>query len=106
MRASAVVAILLFVASARGEAQSQSTCYGTAEKGRLENGVSLPISGPNFHAYSSLGYALGRTCVHSTVAEIVAAAYADLARELPTTVFVYGETQLVRRRLIQAAQDA
>lgn len=93
MRAPAVVAILLLLAaSARGETQKQSTCYGTAEKGRLENGVSLPAAGPNFQSYSSLGSALGRTCVHSAVADIVTAAYADLARELPSTVFVYGET--------------
>lgn len=92
MKTSAVVAALLLAASARGETPTQSTCYGTAEKGRLENGVSLPASGPNFQTYSSLGSALGRTCVHSTVAEIVTAAYAELARELPSTIFVYGET--------------
>jgi penicillin-insensitive murein endopeptidase len=70
----------------------QSTCYGTPEKGRLENGISLPSSGPNFQPYSTLGVALGRTCVHSVVAEIVSGAYSDLARELPSTNFVYGET--------------
>lgn len=91
-KASALFAVLLVAAPARAEIQQQSTCYGTAEKGRLENGISLPVSGPNFQAYSSLGYALGRTCVHSAVAEIVTAAYAELARELPSTVFVYGET--------------
>ena len=54
-------------------------------------GVSLPVSGANFQPYSSLGAALGRTCVHTLVGEIVSAAYRDLARELPSTLFVYGE---------------
>src|SRR5512144_562766 len=95
-RASAAASLRVLAALALSAAVHaepiRSTCYGTAEKGRLENGIALPSSGPNFEAYSSIGVALGRTCVHSLVAEIVAAAYADLARELPATSFVYGET--------------
>jgi len=87
-----VTAALLFATSAQGEGSPQSTCSGTPEKGRLEGGVSLPGSGVNFRAYSGIGTVIGRTCVHSIVAEIATAAYADLARELPATKFVYGET--------------
>src|SRR5215510_12361885 len=70
----------------------ESTCYGTVSKGRLENGVRLPTSGPNFSAYSSLAANLGRTYVHSTVREVVVAAYAALEKSAPGKVFVYGET--------------
>lgn len=77
---------------ATSEPPASSTCFGTSEKGRLEHGVSLPESGPNYAPYSPLGVALGRTCVHSTVSEIVTAAYAELARSRPDTKFVYGET--------------
>jgi len=70
----------------------RSTCYGTPEKGRLEDSVALPSSGANFRAYSSAGVLAGRTYVHSIVRDVVVAAYDALAKELPGTVFVYGET--------------
>ncbi len=35
---------------------------------------------------------VGRTYVHSTVKEIVVAAYQDLAKKFPDTRFMYGET--------------
>jgi len=70
----------------------ESTCYGSVSKGRLEGGVKLPSDGINFTAYSSVAAMAGRTCVHSRVAKIVEESYAGLARELPGTVFVYGET--------------
>ncbi len=69
-----------------------SQCFGTVSHGHLESGVQLPSDGANFVAYSDLGVALGRTYVHSRVAEVVTAAYAELARTLPTTRYVYGET--------------
>lgn len=60
--------------------------------GRLENGVGLPVSGPNFSAYSSVAANLGRTYVHSKVSEVVLSAYSALEKSTPETVFVYGET--------------
>jgi len=69
-----------------------STCYGTTSRGRLESGVQLPSSGPNFESYSSLGEFLGRTYVHSTVRDIVVEAYQDLAENIPSKVFKYAET--------------
>jgi penicillin-insensitive murein DD-endopeptidase len=69
-----------------------SSCYGTPANGFLKNGVALPEKGTNFGPYSSLGVALGRHYVHSTVKEIVVAAYGKLAKQFPDKKFVYGET--------------
>lgn len=69
-----------------------STCFGTTAKGRLEAGVTLPRSGPNFSAYSLAGVIAGRTYVHEKVAGIVTSAYRAMEQSLPGTVFVYGET--------------
>lgn len=80
---------MLLVPSSSGAA---STCYGTTSSGRLEGGCQLQLRGPNFEPYSDHGVALGRTHVHCTVAEIVADAYARVAKELPAARFVYGET--------------
>lgn len=44
---------------------ADSTCYGTTANGRLENGVQLPRSGPNFVTYSDVARAMGRAYVHS-----------------------------------------
>lgn len=71
---------------------AESTCYGSPSNGRLENGVQLPPSGPNFEPYSSLGVTLGRTYVHSKVAGVVSDAYSSLARSLPEVGYVYGES--------------
>jgi penicillin-insensitive murein endopeptidase len=70
----------------------ESICFGTVSNGRLQNGVKLPLTGPNFSAYSTLAASLGRTYVHSTVLEVVLAAYAALEKSTPGKIFVYGET--------------
>jgi penicillin-insensitive murein endopeptidase len=72
-------------------AQAQSQCFGTVSHGRLEGGVRLPIEGPNFAPYSLTAAAVGRTYVHSTVAEIFKEAYAGLEESMPDVAFVYGE---------------
>ena len=87
--ASLVLAALLATSASGGV---ESTCYGTASHGRLEEGVQIPESGPNFSPYSSLGVALGRTYVHSKVAATMEAAYKSLAVSVPDKVFVYGES--------------
>ncbi len=69
-----------------------SRCYGTVGHGRIEDSVKLAVHGPNFEAYSALAATLGRTHVHSKVAEVLGAAYAALAAAQPDTRFVYGET--------------
>ena len=84
------LAALLAISPAAGGAQS--TCHGTVANGRLEGGVPLPPSGPNFASYSSLAEAVGRTHVHSTVRDIVIDAYQAMQVQSPGTTFVYGET--------------
>jgi penicillin-insensitive murein endopeptidase len=89
----AFIAVIIFALSISGAVNaSESICFGTVSNGRLENGVKLPTEGKNFTAYSSLGVTLGRTYVHSKVAEIVLAAYSALENSATGKVFVYGET--------------
>lgn len=71
-----------------------STCYGTTSNGRIESAVALPASGANFAAYSKLGVVLGRTYVHAKVSDVVLGAWTALARDMPGTTFIYGETGL------------
>jgi len=71
---------------------AESKCYGSVSKGRIEGAIKLPDKGNNFAPYSALAVSAGRTHVHSSVAEIVAASYKTLANTLPTAVFVNGET--------------
>ena len=74
----------------------QSTCYGTTAAGKLKNGVELPQKGKNFVSYSGLARAMGRTHVHSVVADIVVKAYANLSIEHPQKVFKYAETGFLK----------
>ncbi len=69
----------------------ESQCFGTVSNGRIEGAVKLPMSGPNFGAYSSLA-AVGRTHVHSVVAETIISAYSALEAQHPSKTYVYGET--------------
>lgn len=87
-------ALLLAAASCQASSQASSQCYGSVGDGRLEGAVQLPLNGPNFSAYSSLAATAGRTHVHAKVANIVVAAYADLAKNTGRAKFVYGETGL------------
>lgn len=92
MRSITLLVVLGLTILAKPVFASDSQCFGTASKGRMEGGVKLPISGPNFEAYSDLAAAAGRTYVHAKVAEVVTAAYAALQLERPSTRYVYGET--------------
>lgn len=73
-----------------------SQCFGTVSRGRIEGSVRLPISGPNFHSYSRLAAAAGRTHVHAQVAASLLAAYAALQDSAPGKHYVYGETGLAQ----------
>lgn len=87
------ITVALISMSITGTAHAaESICFGTVSNGRLENGVKLPGEGKNFSAYSALGASLGRTYVHSKVAEIILAAYGALEQSAAGKVFVYGET--------------
>ncbi|HET8686787.1 MAG TPA: hypothetical protein VFM18_08990, partial [Methanosarcina sp.] len=59
--------ILLSSSSLATLAETESTCFGTPDNGKLSNGWQLPSSGKNFEAYSSIGVAAGRNYVHSSV---------------------------------------
>jgi len=87
-----IIIFLLSVASVMAADQSESICYGTTEKGWLENAWQLPSSGENFSVYSSLGAMAGRNYVHSKVYVIILDAYKNLLLKEPNKVFVYGET--------------
>lgn len=83
---------LLFLRSHGSAFAIESTCYGTTENGRLENGVKLPSEGKNFRSYSSLAGLMGRIYVHSTVRDIVVEAYRNLEEEQPEKVYKYAES--------------
>lgn len=83
---------LLAVAICLASPASASTCYGTPADGRLEGGVSLPLAGENFQAYSPVGWMLGRTHVHDRVRDALLDAWLRLEKTTPGTSFVYGET--------------
>ena len=85
----AALALLAVAATAQA---AGSQCFGTTSNGRIEGSVALPTSGTNFSPYSRLAVSAGRTHVHAKVAEIVTAAYAQLAQRAPEVRYVYGET--------------
>jgi penicillin-insensitive murein endopeptidase len=93
MKALPILALSALFASHAAEAV-ESACHGRTASGRIERSVALPVQGANFSAYSALAAPAGRTYVHSTVARIVAQAYASLAASRPATRYVYGETGL------------
>lgn len=71
---------------------SNSICYGSTAKGRLEYGVELPAAGNNFVTYSNIVRLAGRTYVHAKVRDIIVNAYKDLEAEQPDKIFKYAET--------------
>src|SRR5512143_887219 len=87
-----ILIILLICSWAMAADKQESICYGTEEKGRIENAWQLPTEGPNFSSYSYLGVMLGRNYVHSKVYETILDAYNKLKKDMPEKVFVYGET--------------
>ena len=52
----------------------------------------MPFSGSNFRVYHPLGFATGRTFVHSTVRDTIVDAYRALAKSDSDLQFVYAET--------------
>lgn len=97
MQGAFAVAVAVAVATAALPAvcrAADSVCYGRVGKGRLDNGVKLPLSGSNFAAYSALAAGAGRTYLHASAASSVVDAYARLQTASPATRYVYGETGL------------
>jgi len=71
---------------------SHSTCFGSSSRGSLSKGQQLPQQGAQFVVYSKLGWWLGRTYVHSVVADIILQTYQKLSEQLPHAIFMYAET--------------
>lgn len=95
MKVALRLAALLLAASLAGAGAARATgsrCFGTPADGRLEGGVSLPLNGENFTAYSTAGWTLGRTYVHATVQQVLVDAFRRLETAARGAVFVYGET--------------
>jgi len=89
----ALVALGLYVALGNsGLAAAESGCYGTSSNGRLERGIQIPKTGPNYRPYSSLAVTLGRTYIHSSVGRAIVEAYRNLEKSAPEKEFVYGES--------------
>jgi penicillin-insensitive murein endopeptidase len=86
------VALLTLGLARGGSNATPSTCFGTTAHGSLESGWRLPRNGTNFRTYSSLGWLLGRTFVHSSVHEVMLDAYRELEASHSNLYFVYGET--------------
>jgi penicillin-insensitive murein DD-endopeptidase len=89
---AAALVILVAATPPRGPLESKS--FGTTSRGRLENGVSLPIKGTGFVTYSRAGNALGRQYVHSRVRDTLIAAFAAQHAAHAERTFVVGETGL------------
>jgi penicillin-insensitive murein endopeptidase len=85
------ISVLLLITPLSAYAQN-SICYGTTSNGHLEHGVELPSAGANFVGYSTVARLAGRTYVHSSVKDIMLAAYKDLEKGQPTKVYKYAET--------------
>lgn len=88
----AIIFLLFCSLPAIAEDIKESMCYGTTDKGRIENAWKLSVAGRNFSAYSSIGATLGRNYVHSKVYKTAIDAYKDLEEKKPGKTFVYGET--------------
>jgi len=86
------VALLCAVTVGRASPSEPSQCHGTVARGSLESGWRLPRRGPNFRAYSDVGWGIGRTWVHSEVHGIVLEAYRRLEGADGGRTWVYGET--------------
>lgn len=85
------ISVLLLITPLSAYAQN-STCYGTTSNGYLDSGVQLPSEGTNFVGYSTVARLAGRTYVHSSVKDIMLAAYKDLEKDQPNKVYKYAET--------------
>ncbi len=93
IQAYLVFLFLYAVSDSAASAQIKtSQCFGITKNGRLEGGVKLPSNGRNFVTYSNLADILGRTYVHSSVREIILAAYKQLETTEPDKIYKYAET--------------
>ena len=92
MKCLKMVAVLVSLQISASAFPMESVCYGSTATGRLEGGVRLPGSGPNFVSYGMIPELTGRTYVHSKVRDVILTAYEILATEQSGKVFKYAET--------------
>ena len=88
----ASIFFLTCAASTYAAGKPESTCFGSHDKGKIENAWQLPSSGENFSAYSAIGTSAGRNYVHSAVYRVIIESYKLVHQRTPQTIFVYGET--------------
>jgi penicillin-insensitive murein endopeptidase len=91
---ASIIFIALFTAFPLFSAAQVSVCFGSSERGRLENGVKLPSSGKNFSSYGVIPELAGRTYVHSVVRDVIVDAYTSLSELHPGKVYKFAETGL------------
>ena len=89
---SAIGVYVAWIAWLGRENGPASQCFGGVVGGWLEGGRRLPLWGENYRAYSVLGFFAGRTFMHKSVRDTIAAAYADLAETHPDLRFMYAES--------------
>lgn len=84
--------VTLCIAFLAPQASAESSCFGTIRNGYLKDGEQLPKNGDNFEVYSSVGFHLDRTYVHSKVKMVIVESYLALKQSQPDVFYTYGET--------------
>ena len=79
--------VVLLMSTLPAFSVEESICFGETRSGYLSGGVRLPRTGLNFSAYSDLGWIVGRTYVHSKVADVVLDGYKALETTISDAVF-------------------
>ncbi len=84
--------LFLVALAGSGVAEARSQCHGSTASGHINNAVQLPKQGKNFQVFSELAWYLGRTYVHSDVAQAILQSFKSLQQSHPDKVFMYAET--------------
>ena len=84
--------LALLTACSEAPAAEPAIAFGSGTCGRLQGGVALPCSGPNFEAFARTACATGRNYLHPLVRDTVLDAYAAVAAQHPGRAWQYGET--------------
>ncbi|MFN0063302.1 MAG: penicillin-insensitive murein endopeptidase [Myxococcaceae bacterium] len=87
----AAIPILFLVGSASSKTPEDAISFGAGGCGKLQGGVALPCSGPNFEAFSSAACAMGRNYLHPLVQQTVIDAFTALEAKLSKRTWQYGE---------------
>ncbi|MFO0579541.1 MAG: penicillin-insensitive murein endopeptidase [Polyangia bacterium] len=88
----AALVLSLLAACSEAQAVEPAIALGSGTCGRLQGGVALPCSGPNFEAFARTACATGRNYLHPLVRDTVLDAYQAVAAQHPARAWQYGET--------------